>query len=118
MARWSGLLLVALGLTIIFWSGVVLGKMYSTEVTIQHNHELITSAIYRYVRHPRYLGALLLSLGLPLLFRSWIVLTLFIPFSIIIVLRIRDEEVVLSTEFGHNWEQYRKRSWRLIPFVY
>ena len=118
LVRWSGLFLVALGLTTIFWSGVTLGKMYSTEVTIQHNHVLITSQLYRYVRHPRYLGALMLSLGLPLLFRSWIVLTLFIPFLIVILLRIRGEEAVLSEEFGHDWEQYSKQSWRLFPYVY
>jgi len=118
LVRWSGLFLVALGLTIIFWSGVTLGRMYSTEVTIQYNHELITSQIYRYIRHPRYFGALMLSLGLPLLFRSWIVLTLFIPFLIVILMRIRAEEAVLSEEFGHDWDQYSKQSWRLIPYVY
>jgi protein-S-isoprenylcysteine O-methyltransferase Ste14 len=105
-------------LSIIFWSGVTLGKMYSAEVTIQDNHELITSDLYQYVRHPRYLGALMLSLGLPLLFRSWIGLTFFIPFLFIIVLRIRDEEAVLLLEFGYDWEQYCKKTWRLIPFVY
>ena len=116
--RWSGLALIALGFTLIFWSGVTLGRMYSAEVTIQQNHELITSDLYQYIRHPRYLGAIILSLGLPLLFRSWIVLTLFIPFLIVMLLRIRDEEAVLSGEFGHDWEQYCKHSWRLIPFVY
>ena len=116
--RWSGLFFVAIGLIIIFWSGVTLGRMYSAEVTIQHDHELITSDLYRYIRHPRYLGALMLSLGLPLLFRSWIVSTLFLPFLIVILLRIRDEETVLSIEFGHDWEQYCKHSCRLIPFVY
>ena len=116
--RWSGLALIALGFALIFWSGVKLGRMYSAEVTIQQNHELITSDLFQYIRHPRYLGAIMLSLGLPLLFRSWIVLTLFIPFLIVMLLRIRDEEAVLSEEFGHDWEQYSKHSWRLIPFVY
>ena len=118
LIRWSGLLLTALGLIIIFWSGVTLGRMYSAEVTIQQNHELITSDLYRYIRHPRYLGALMLSLGLPLLFRSWIVLPVFFPFLIVILLRIKDEEAVLSAEFGVDWEQYCKHSSRLIPFVY
>jgi len=116
--RWSGLALIGLGFTLIFWSGVTLGRMYSAEVTIQQNHELITSGIYRYVRHPRYLGAIILGLGLSLLFRSWIVLALFIPFLIVILSRIRDEEAVLLEEFGQDWEQYCKHSWRLIPFLY
>jgi len=25
---------------------------------------------------------------------------------------------VLSEEFGHDWEQYSKQSWRLFPYVY
>ncbi len=116
--RWSGLALIGLGFTLIFWSGVTLGRMYSAEVTIQQNHELIISGIYRYVRHPRYLGAIILGLGLSLLFRSWIVLALFTPFLIVILSRIRDEEAVLLEEFGQDWEQYCKHSWRLIPFLY
>ncbi|MEA3440016.1 MAG: isoprenylcysteine carboxylmethyltransferase family protein, partial [Chloroflexota bacterium] len=94
--RWLGIALIALGFTFIFWSGITLGRMYSAEVTIQQNHELITSDLYQHIRHPRYLGAIILSLGLPLLFRSWIVLTLFIPFLVVMLFRIRDEEAVLS----------------------
>lgn len=117
-SRWSGLVLTGLGLGLIFWSGVALGKMYSAEVTIQENHELVTTGLYRYIRHPRYLGAIFIALGLSLLFRSWIGLVVSIPLLVVILLRIKDEEAVLSKEFGLEWEVYLKQSWRLIPYLY
>jgi protein-S-isoprenylcysteine O-methyltransferase Ste14 len=116
--RWSGLVLAALGLALIFWSGVALGKMYSAEVTIQKKHHLVTTGLYYYIRHPRYLGVIFVALGLSLLFRSWIGLIVSIPLLVVLVFRIKDEEAVLSEEFGLEWEVYRKQSWRLIPYLY
>jgi len=116
--RWSGLVLAGSGLVLIFWSGVALGKMYSAEVTVQKNHQLVTTGLYQYIRHPRYLGVIFVALGLPLLFRSWIGLVVSIPLLIVLLSRIKDEEAVLSEEFGLGWEVYRKQSWRLIPYLY
>ena len=117
-ARWSGLVLVGLGLVLIFWSGVALGKMYSAEVTIQKNHQLVTTGLYRYIRHPRYLGVIFVAIGLSLLFRSWIGLVVSIPLLVVLLSRIKDEEAVLYEEFGLEWEAYCKQSWRLIPYLY
>jgi protein-S-isoprenylcysteine O-methyltransferase Ste14 len=116
--RWSGLVLAGLGLVLIFWSGVALGKMYSAEVTIQKNHQLVTTGLYHYIRHPRYLGVIFVALGLSLLFRSWISLVVSVPLLGVILSRIKDEEAVLSEEFGLEWEVYLKQSWRLIPYLY
>ena len=116
--RWSGLVFVGSGLALIFWSGVALGKMYSAEVTIQKKHHLVTTGLYHYIRHPRYLGVIFVALGLSLLFRSWIGLVVSIPLLVVLVFRIKDEEAVLSEEFGLEWEVYRKQSWRLIPCLY
>jgi len=117
-ARWAGVVLSGLGYLLVFWSGVALGKQYSPEVTIQKDHELITSGPYRVVRHPRYLGVLLLALGVALVFRSWIGLVGCILLLGILQSRIRDEEALLRQEFGPAWEVYRSRSWRVIPYLY
>jgi protein-S-isoprenylcysteine O-methyltransferase Ste14 len=116
--RWSGLVLVGLGFVLIFWSGVALGKMYSAEVTIQKNHQLVTTGLYRYIRHPRYLGVTFAAIGLSLLFRSWIGLAVSIPLLVVLLSRIKDEEAVLYAEFGVEWEAYIKQSWCLIPYLY
>ncbi len=116
--RWLGLVLCAPGYALIFWSGLALGKQYSAEVTIQKDHELITAGLYRYIRHPRYLGVIGLALGVALVFHSWIGLAVGIFVSGILVLRISDEEALMHREFGPTWEAYCKQSWRLIPYLY
>jgi protein-S-isoprenylcysteine O-methyltransferase Ste14 len=96
--RWAGLVLFILGISLVFWSGLTLGRLYSGEVTIQKDHQLITNGLYRYIRHPRYLGGVILSISLSLIFSSWIGLALSIPFIGFILLRIRDEEALMYKE--------------------
>ena len=116
--RWVGLLGVGLGLGLVLWSGIALGRFYSPDVTLQKDHRLITTGLYGVLRHPRYLGVLLATLGLALLFRSWVGLLAFIPMLGVILFRIHDEEVLLHQTFGIEWETYCQRSWRLLPYIY
>jgi protein-S-isoprenylcysteine O-methyltransferase Ste14 len=116
--RWLGVGLSVLGFTLIFGSGVALGRQYSADVTIQTGHQLVTKGIYRYIRHPRYLGVIDLSIGVSCVFRSWIGLLATILFLGIILYRIIDEEAVLHKEYGEEWEAYCGRSWRLLPYIY
>jgi protein-S-isoprenylcysteine O-methyltransferase Ste14 len=105
-ARWFGLVLFMFGIGLVFWSGLALGRLYSPDVTIQEEHRLITNGPYRFIRHPRYLGGILLGIGLSLLFRSWIGLFLTSIFIVVLCSRIRDEEIIMSEEFGEEWETY------------
>lgn len=116
--RWTGVTLCLLGYGLIFWSGVALGRQYSADVTIQQNHHLITSSVYRYIRHPRYSGVMALSVGISFTFRSWIGLIASVFFLVMLLYRIRDEENAMYKEFGSEWEAYCRRSWRLIPYLF
>jgi protein-S-isoprenylcysteine O-methyltransferase Ste14 len=118
IARWIGVGVSAFGYALVFWSGLALGKQYSADVTIQTGHQLITSSLYRYIRHPRYLGVMALSLGISCVFRSWIGLIASLVFLGVILFRIRDEEILMHQEFGTEWEAYCHSSWRLIPYLY
>jgi protein-S-isoprenylcysteine O-methyltransferase Ste14 len=118
LPRWMGVVLCLVGYGLIYWSGVALGRQYSADVTIQENHHLITGSIYRYIRHPRYLGIIAVSIGISLVFRSWIGLLATIFFLALLLYRISDEEAVMHREFGAEWEAYCKSSWRLIPFLF
>jgi len=118
VVRWLGLVLCGLGVALMFWAGVALGKMYSGEVTIQKSHQLFTTGLYRYIRHPSYLGITSSALGLSFLFRSWVGLAVMIPIVGGLLFRIKDEEALLHQEFGREWETYCKQFWRLIPYFY
>ena len=116
--RWLGTGLCAFGYLLIFWSGWALGRMYSPHVTIQPDHQLITSGPYQVIRHPRYLGVLLLSLGMSCLFRSWVGLLMIVPVAAILLPRINDEEALLKAEFGPGWQDYCQKTWKLLPYIY
>jgi protein-S-isoprenylcysteine O-methyltransferase Ste14 len=118
IVRWAGLALFGIGIALVLWSGLALGRLYSPEVTIQKDHHLITDGPYRHVRHPRYLGGILYALGFSLVFRSWVGVAATVLSLGIFWLRIRDEEALMHREFGQAWEAYCRRSWRLIPLVY
>jgi protein-S-isoprenylcysteine O-methyltransferase Ste14 len=116
--RYFGLAMVSLGLILTTWAEAKLGKLFSTEVTIQEGHKLVTDGLFQYLRHPRYLGIIVFSLGISLVFRSWLALILVVAMTLVLLWRIHDEEALMHEEFGADWESYSQKSWRLIPFVY
>ncbi|MEE8201002.1 MAG: isoprenylcysteine carboxylmethyltransferase family protein, partial [Candidatus Acidoferrales bacterium] len=85
---------------------------------LQEDHRLVQSGIYGVIRHPIYLRALLVFVGLPLLFRSWLLLPMLLLGSLFVALRIRQEEKLLAGHFGAEFEAYRRRTWRLLPYLY
>jgi protein-S-isoprenylcysteine O-methyltransferase Ste14 len=116
--RVPGLFLTLIGYTLMNAAVVTLGRQFSIDVTIQKNHKLITGGIYRFIRHPRYMGIMMFMTGISLVFRSWAAVVLSVGTAIVLIWRIRDEEKLLHQEFAAEWENYRKSSWRLIPFIY
>ncbi|MFQ5778402.1 MAG: methyltransferase family protein [Terriglobia bacterium] len=116
--RYLGLAFYAGGNVLAFLALRALGRQYSGFVTLQEEHKLVQTGIYGVIRHPIYLRALLVALGLPLLFRSWLVL-LFLALVIVFVsVRIRQEEKLLAEEFGAEFAAYRRRTWRLVPYLF
>lgn len=116
--RIAGLILTVTGFLFMNWAVLILGKQFSVNVTIQEDHQLLTSGPYKYIRHPRYLGILVFFTGISLTFRSWISLVLVILILAVLLWRIHDEEKILKKEFNEKWEIYCKSSWRLLPFFY
>jgi protein-S-isoprenylcysteine O-methyltransferase Ste14 len=45
-------------------------------------------------------------------------LIVFIPVTLVFMNRMRIEEELLISNFGQEYIDYKKRTWRLIPFVY
>lgn len=116
--RWLGVVLYATGGVLRLWPVYVLGNRFSGLVAIQPGHALMTTGIYRHVRNPSYLGLLVSMLGWGLGFRAvaGVVLTLLmIP---PLVARMHAEEALLQSQFGGEYDAYRARTWRLIPWVY
>lgn len=116
--RVIGIILSLIGFLMMNWSVTILGRQFSVDVTIQENHQLITTGPYKYIRHPRYLGIIVFLTGIPIVFLSWIPLILDLILIILLLWRISDEEKLMLQEFQSDWEAYKKRTCALLPFIY
>lgn len=116
--RTLGVVLFVIGAALRLWAIAALGSLHSGFVTIQAGHQLIRSGPYRWLRHPSYLGGLIATVAIPPIFGSWFPL-LAIPGALVALKwRIEDEEKLLSETFALEFEDYKKGTWRLIPFIY
>lgn len=109
------------------WIGIILrfiiirslGKYFTVDVTIRQDHKIKKDGFYKYVRHPSYTFSLLTSLGLGLYLNNWLSLVLaLVPTFIAFSYRIKVEEKALIKEFGEEYLGYRKKTKKLLPFVY
>jgi len=117
--RGIGILLALCGITIRFLARRGLGKQYSVHIETSDTHKIVTSGIYKVVRHPAYLGLVCLFIGIPLIEGSWGGTILAAAGGIPAILyRIWIEEKSLSEWFGEQYQTYKKRSWRLIPYLW
>ncbi len=116
--RWLGVVLLALGGALRIAPVFVLGRRFSGLVAIQPGHTLVTTGLYGVIRNPSYLGLLLFTLGWSLAFRSGVGLLLTALLVPPLVARMRSEEALLHSQFGAEYDAYRARTWRLIPWFY
>src|SRR5580704_3433246 len=116
--RWVGVALFAAGTALRIWPVFVLGNRFSGLVAIQRGHQLVTTGVYSVIRNPSYLGALVMTLGWALAFRSIVGILLAATLIPPLVARMRAEEGLLHSHFGGEYDAYRARTWRLIPWFY
>jgi|SRR5579871_1688479 len=116
--RWLGVALTAIGGTLRIYPVYVLGNRFSGLVAIQQGHRLVTTGIYRVIRHPSYLGLFISAAGWSLAFRSGLGLIMTACFVPPLVSRMNSEEALLASQFGAEYDAYRARTFRLLPGIY
>ena len=90
----------------------------SRTVEVQEGQQVISTGLYGMVRHPMYLATLLMFLPMPLILGSFFGLIPFAIYPVMIVIRILNEEKVL-TEGLEGYGEYKKKvKYRLIPFIW
>jgi len=116
--RWLGVVLYVAGGALRLIPIYALGERFSGLAAIQPGHQLKTDGVYAVVRNPSYLGLLILSLGWALAFRSLVGIVVAALFAIPLHARMNAEERLLAERFGAEYDAYRRRTWRLVPWVY
>jgi len=113
-----GAVMFVAGLVITVSAQVTMDKNYSWTLEIREGHTLVVGGLYRYVRHPIYLGTFIRIVSIPVFTSSlpgFVLALLSIP---VLNYRIGIEEGMLVEEFGEEYERYRERTWRLFPYIY
>jgi protein-S-isoprenylcysteine O-methyltransferase Ste14 len=112
-----GLVTFAAGITIRAFAAKQLGKYFTHELQVVPNQKVISSGLYKYVRHPAYLGTLMLVVGFSWMFLSNIGLLLSAPMLFLALYRIKNEEKMLSNYFGNEYQEYMVTTKKIIPFL-
>jgi protein-S-isoprenylcysteine O-methyltransferase Ste14 len=87
-------------------------------VTVEAGQQLVSTGLYGAVRHPMYTGNIVLMLGVPLALGSYWGLLLLVPGILVLVLRIRDEEELLTRELSGYREYTEQVHYRLLPYIW
>lgn len=115
----TGVSLIVAGMLYRFAAVYMLGRYFTVDVAIRNDHKIVQRGLYKYTRHPSYLGSLVSFFGNGLAFNNWLALNIgFIPVLIAFIYRIKVEEELLVSNFGEEYLIYKRKTWRLIPLVY
>ena len=90
----------------------------SRTVEVQEGQKVISTGLYGVVRHPMYLATLLMFLPMPLVLGSLWGIIPFAIYPVAIIVRILNEEKVLSKGLEGYAEYTKKVKYRLIPFIW
>lgn len=120
MPTWVGITASALFLFAYGLYGEVLREnaYLSRTVKVEQGQTVVDTGLYGIVRHPMYAATILLFLMIPLILGSWFALIPFAFYPVIIVIRLKDEEELLTRELD-GYEAYKQKvRYRLIPFIW
>lgn len=141
LSSWStlGAILSVLAALIRVHTYKELGRFYVFEISIQKDHQLVTTGLYRYVRHPSYTAVVMADVGWllwTLTKGSWlkasgfwetrygpavflVYLALLSVGPVVTLTRMTDEDMALKRKFGRKWEEWAERvPYRLFPGIY
>ena len=115
-----GLALFVLGVSVSTLGRLALGTNWASshEYQIKTDQTLVTSGVYRYIRHPIYVGVFLVYTGGGLVAQSYLFLFYAVLFVAIGHVWAKREEALLAGSFGSAYMDYIKHTKRFIPFVY
>ena len=90
----------------------------SRTIRVEEGQQVVDTGLYSIVRHPMYMATLLLFGAMPLVLGSWFALIVFGLYPVLIVIRLKDEEELLTRELPGYGDYKKKVRYRLIPFLW
>ena len=114
-----GMALFVIGLMIRIHSILTLKQYFTYSVAKVENHKIIETGLYKFIRHPGYLGQLIIFIGISTSISNWLsILVMMIPITLGYLYRIKVEERFMLEQLGEDYLNYQERTKRLIPMIY
>jgi len=113
-----GMIVDLLAVAFAIWARITLGSNWANMIALKENHQLIQSGPYAIVRHPIYTGFVFATLGISITIGR---LTDYLGVFIMLIgmlIRIKDEDALMAKEFTIEHADYRKKTKKLIPFIW
>jgi protein-S-isoprenylcysteine O-methyltransferase Ste14 len=90
----------------------------SRTIKVEEGQTVVDTGLYGIVRHPMYMVTILLFLMMPIVLGSWYALIVFAFYPAIIIVRLKDEEDLLTRELPGYAEYKEKVKYRILPFIW
>ena len=90
----------------------------SRTIKVEEGQKVVDTGLYGGVRHPMYMATILLFLMIPIVLGSWYALVVFAFYPAIIIVRLTDEEALLTRELSGYTAYKQKVKYRIIPFIW
>jgi protein-S-isoprenylcysteine O-methyltransferase Ste14 len=117
--RWAGVILGAASLPLIAWVQWALGLNFSVTLHVREEHTLVTHGPYKWVRHPMYTTLYLHCLSILLTTGNLLIGGFYlIGLSVIVILRVANEEQVMIDKFGEQYRRYMGGTGRFLPKLF
>lgn len=114
-----GMALAVLGFVIRIHSILTLKQYFTYSVAKVENHKIIETGLYKFIRHPGYLGQFIIFIGISTSISNWLsILLMLIPVTFGYIYRIKVEERFMLEQLGEDYLNYQERTKRLIPMIY
>lgn len=103
----------------ILYAEVMRENIYlSRTIKVQENQKVIDTGLYGIVRHPMYMATILLFLSIPIILGSLYSFIIFLAYPVVIAVRIKKEEELLSAQLEGYTEYKQKVKYKIIPFIW
>ncbi len=113
----SGDVLIAAGIGLAMLV-IVQNNYAAATVRVELGQSVASGGLYKFVRHPMYVGNVIMMVGIPLALGSYWGLLFVPPGVLVLISRILDEEKMLTQELD-GYREYRQRvRYRLLPHVW
>lgn len=97
------------------WARRTLGRNWSGEVTVKIDHQLVRTGPYRFIRHPIYTAMIGMYAGTAITGDRIHSLVAVFIIAAAYWRKIGLEEDAMRGVFGSAYDDYRQRSWAVIP---